>query len=296
MMTHSETARKIGLLALLLAMAAPSLIQAQEESAEPTGPWTINLDGLLTGTRSNFSNWQGGGVNSLGYSAGLKGEAIRQTEAWKHTHNLRMEFGQMKQEELETRKSIDIIQYGYVLQSLGSSAFTPTAALEFRTQFAPGFNYKKNPFDDGRDPPVEVSDFMAPAYFTQSLGFSYDPEKWYKTRLGIGGKETFVTTVELGQLYGLDPGKKARFELGIESITEIRVEIAENITLESRLGLFAAFNKPEMPDARWENFLTMKVNSWLNFNAEITALYDEDVSTRMQYRQLTAIGISINIL
>ena len=195
-----------------------------------------------------------------------------------------------------TRKSIDIIQYGYVLQNLGSSAFTPTAALEFRTQFAPGFNYKKNPFDDGRDPPVEVSKFMAPAYFTQSLGFSYDPEKWYKTRLGIGGKETFVTTVELGQLYGLDPGKKAKFELGIESITEIRVEIAENVTLESRLGLFAAFNKPEMPDARWENFLTMKVNSWLNFNAEITALYDEDVSTRMQYRQLTSIGISINIL
>ncbi|MFC1500591.1 hypothetical protein ACFL6T_06225, partial [Candidatus Zixiibacteriota bacterium] len=183
------------------------------------------------------------------------------------------------------------------LQSLGSSAFSPTAALEFRTQFAPGYNYKENPFpDDTREPPVQVSDFMAPAYFTQSLGFSYDPEKWYKTRLGIGSKETFVTTVELGQLYGLDSGKKARFEVGIESITEIRVEIFENVTLESKLGLFAAFNKPEMPDTRWENFLTMKVNSWLNVHAELTALYDEDISTRMQYRQLTSIGISIDII
>lgn len=270
-------------------------IGAQEEVETPTGPWTVNLDGVLTATRSSFSNWREGGVNSLGYSAGLKGEAIRQTETWKHTHNLRMEFGQIKQEELETRKSIDVIQYGYVLQSLGASAFTPTAALEFRTQFAQGLNYKKNPFDDGREPPVKVSDFMAPAYFTQSLGFSYDPGKWYKTRLGIGGKETFVTTVELGQLYGLDPGKKSRFELGLESHTEIKIEIVENVVLESKLGLFAAFNKSEMPDARWENFLTMKVNSWLNVHAELTALYDEDISIRMQYRQLTSIGISIDI-
>ena len=65
------------------------------------------------------------------------------------------------------------------------SAFTPTAAMEFRTQFAPGYDYTGNPFDDGRDPPVEVSEFLAPAYFTQSLGLSYDPESWFKSRLTL---------------------------------------------------------------------------------------------------------------
>jgi hypothetical protein len=287
---------RIGLLALLPIMACPAPIRAQETPEEPTGPWTVNLDGLMTATRSQFDNWREGGVNSLGYSIGLKGKAIRQTEAWKHTHTLRMEFGQIKQEDIEIRKSIDVIQYGFELQSLGSSAFTPTAAAEFRTQFAPGYDYKKNPFDDGRDPPVQVSEFMAPAYFTQSLGLSYDPESWYKTRLGVGAKETFVTNEELGSIYGLEAGETSRFELGIESHTEASLELVENVTLESKLSLFAAFNMTDFPDARWENFLVMRVNSWLQLNAELTALYDADISTRMQYRQLTSIGISIDIL
>jgi hypothetical protein len=295
MKRRSETVWKIGLTGLMLLLMTPLPTRAQEEQAEPDGPWTLSLQGLMTATRSNFSNWREGGVNSLGYSAGLKGKAIRQTEAWKQTHTLRMEFGQIKQEELETRKSIDIIEYGLVLQSLGTSAITPTAAIEFRTQFAPGYNYKKNPFDDGREPPVEVFRFMAPAYFTQSLGLSYDPETWLKSRLGIGAKETFVRIAELGELYGLDPGEKAKFELGVESHTEVGFELVENVTLESKLSLFTAFNMSDFPDARWENFLTMRVNSWLQLNAEITALYDADISTRMQYRQLTSIGISVDI-
>lgn len=152
------------------------------------------------------------------------------------------------------------------------------------------------PGNPGRDPPVEVSEFMAPAYFTQSLGLSYDPETWFKSRLGLGAKETFVTVAELGELYGLDPGEKSRFELGIESHTEMKFELVENVMLESKLSLFAAFNMSDFPDARWENLLTMKVNSWLNVNAELTALYDADISAKMQYRQLTSIGISIDIL
>lgn len=172
--------------------------------------------------------------------------------------------------------------------------FNPTAAIEFRTQFTTGLNYRKNPFKDGREPPVKVSDFMAPAYITLALGFSYDPDGWFKTRLGFAGKRTIVDKTELATLYGLDPGMKSRNELGIESSTEAKVEIVENVTWLSKLGLFAAFNKPELPDTRWENFLTMKINDWLNVRAEHISLYDRDVSTKVQYKQITSIGVSVS--
>ena len=274
----------------------PLRAEARQDDTDPPGLWSIKLESLLAASRRSFNNWQEGGSNSLAYTAGLRGSAVRASDHWKHSHSLRLEFGQTKQGELETRKSADVIQYGYVLQSRGGFLLDPTAAVELRTQFAPGFNYRKNPFDDGRDPPVQVSDFWAPAYITLSLGLSYDPDRWYRTRLGIGSKQTFVDRLEYGQLYGLEPGSRYKLELGVESTTETTIQIIENILLESKLGLFAAFNKPEMPDARWENILTMKINSWLNVNTEYAALYNGDISKRVQVRQLTSLRITITIL
>lgn len=284
----------LSLVFLLCLVSQAAAQESSEETAE--GPWQLSLKGSLSATQTSFSNWQEGGVNTLGYSAELKGEAIRRTESWKETHNLRLAFGQIKQGELDFRKSIDVVQYGLVLQNVSASPLNPTVALEFRSQFTSGYNYKKNPFKDGREPPVKVSDYMAPAYFTQSLGLSYDPDSWFSTRLGLGGKHTIVAVEGLGTLYGLEPGRSMRYELGIESHTAIKVDVAENVLWESRLGLFAAFNKPEMPDARWENFLTMKVNTWLNVKIEFVALYDKDVSTKMQYKHISSLGVSIDIL
>lgn len=280
---------------MILTICFVHTVQGQEEPpAGADSNWQLDLSGFLSATQTSFTNWQEGGVNTLGYSAEIKGKANRQSERWKHVHSLRLAFGQINQDELGTRKATDVIQYNFVLQNLGSMLLNPTAAVEFRTQFTTGRNYTKNPFKDGREPPVKVSDFMAPAYVTLALGFSYDPDGWFKTRLGFAGKRTIVNKTELATLYGLDPGMKSRNELGIESSSEAKVEIVENVTWLSKLGLFAAFNKLELPDARWENFLTMKINDWLNVRAEHISLYDRDVSTNVQYKQITSIGVSIS--
>ena len=287
-----------GALALLVsAICLVSSATAQEATEDSTASeWESRLRCLISASQNRFTNWKDGGVNTLGYSAEIRGEAVQTTEEWKLTHKLRLAFGQVKQSELETRKSTDVVQYGFVVQNRGATMLNPTMALEFSTQFAEGFNYKKNPFKDGRDPPVKVSDFMSPGYVLQSLGLSYDPENWFLTRLGVAGKYTIVNLTQLGTLYGLDPGEQIRFELGIESHTDVELEIAKNVLWESRLGLFAAFNKPELPDARWDHFLTMTINDWLNVRAEYVFLYDRDESTKVQYKQIISLGVSVTIL
>jgi hypothetical protein len=291
------TARRFALALFILNVSLVSSATGQEATEDSTvSDWEFSLEGRISGSQTRFTNWKEGGVNTLGYSAEIKGQAVQTTEAWKQTHKLRLAFGQVKQGELATRKSTDVVQYGFVLQNLGTSPLNPTIALEFRTQFASGFNYRKNPFKDGRDPPVRVSDAMSPGYILQSLGLSYDPDNWFSTRLGVAGKHTIMNDISLGTLYGIDPGMHTRFELGIESHTDVEVGLVENVLWESRFGLFAAFNKKELPDARWENFLTMTINDWLNVKAEHVILFDKDVSTKIQSKQIISLGISITIL
>jgi hypothetical protein len=206
-----------------------------------------------------------------------------------------MSYGVVKQDTLDFRKSEDIIRLAATLQYTGDGMFgkfSPTIAASFRSQFAPGYNYKKNPFGDGRKPPVKVSDFMNPGTFQQAVGFTYTPTKWFNQRLGVGAKETVVLLERLRALYGVDPKDEVRFEIGIESYSELDREIAEHVHFKSTLGLFAAFNKPESPDLLWENFLAMKVNSWLSVNVEWAVMYDSDVSSKAQFKEVFAVGIS----
>src|SRR5690606_22316552 len=146
--------------------------------------------------------------------------------------------------------------------------------------------YDKNPFEDGREPPVLVSAFFAPAYVTQSIGLTYDPEAWISTRLGIGAKETIVTRRGLRPLYNLRPDQGVYVEMGLESRTEFDRELFENVRLQSVLSAFAAFNKPDLPDVMWENDIVMQVNKWLNVNVEVVTLYDRDIDTGVQLKEI----------
>ena len=59
---------------------------------------------------------------------------------------------------------------------------------------------------------------------------------------------------------------------------------------------FAAFNRPEMPDALWENRVEMKVNAWLRVNSELSYSYDRDYSRRLQRKQTLGVGVSMNLI
>ena len=204
----------------------------------------------------------------------------------------------IKQDTLEVRKSDDLIRLASELQYQGEgffASFNPTIATELRTQFAAGYNYKKNPFEDGRPLPVKVSDFFAPAIFNQAIGLTYDPAPWFTQRFGLGAKETVVMIEAFRPLYSLEPDEAVELEIGLESHTELDRELFENVQFQSTLGLFAAFNKPDLPDLLWENLVTMKVNAWLNVTFEADVLYDRDISELLQAKELLSVGFSFVI-
>jgi hypothetical protein len=290
--------RPISLL-VFAALLAPLNAPAQDAPASPdtlvSPAWETELVGSIAVTQAGYSNWAKGGVNSLAFSTGLGGAFARTSPGWHQEHDFRLAFGLVKQDTLELRKADDEIVTSSAVQYRGGGffkIFNPTFALQSRTQFAPGYNFKKNPFEDGREPPVKVSDFFSPAVFTQTLGLTYDPADWFTQRFGIASKQTVVLIRRFRPIYGVPESGPGLVEVGLESRTEVDREVFQNVRLKSALGLFAAFNKPDMPDLMWENLVEMKVNSWLSVNVQLDLLYDRDISNALQVKEVFMLGIS----
>ncbi len=289
----------IGTTALVLAAAFVPSLMAQDAPADSAAMWMTEATGQLSFAQAGFRDWQEGGVNTLALSSGINGKSSRTSNRWQQTHEMRLAFGFVKQDTLDFRKAEDLIQFLSAFQYQGAGffeRFNPTFAASLRTQFAEGFNYNKDPLGQDRALPANVSAFFAPATLTQSMGLTYKPLEWLTQRLGVATKETVVTIERFRVLYGVDPEDVVRFEAGMESFTELDKEVFENVRYKARLSLFASFNKPKKPDALWENLITMKVNRWLNVSFEFVTLYDTDITSEVQLKEVLSVGVSFILL
>ncbi len=289
----------IGTTALVLAAASVPSLMAQDAPADSAAAWMTEATGQLSFAQAGFRDWQEGGVNTLALSSGINGKASRTSNRWQQTHEMRLAFGFVKQDTLDFRKAEDLIQFLSAFQYQGTGffeRFNPTFAASLRTQFAEGFNYNEDPLGQDRALPANVSAFFAPATLTQSMGLTYKPLEWLTQRLGVAMKETVVTIERFRVLYGVDPEDAVRLEVGLESFTEVDKEVFENVFYKAKLSLFASFNRPKKPDALWENLITMKVNRWLNVSFEFVTLYDLDITSEVQLKEVLSVGVSFILL
>lgn len=286
--------RFTGFLLIAALFAAPdSVAQEASENIDPAG-WTSSLTGKLAGSQASFQNWAEGGVNTLALSSGMDGRWEKADGSWNRRFDMRLAYGLVKQDTLDFRKAEDVIRLTATFKHLGDGSlgnFSPTVAMNARSQFAPGYNFDKNQFAEGRPLPQKVSDLMSPGVFTQALGMTYEHSDYLSQRLGLGGKQTVVLIERLRELYNLDVDQTVRVEVGLEAFTQYEKEVVTNVHVKSMLGLFAAFNRPESPDFLWESLVTMKVNSWLQFNVEWAVLRDDDVSNRFQFKEVFTVGV-----
>ncbi len=296
------------LVTLLLFMAPASgmaTATAPPDTLTEAHGWLTDLTLSLTASQAAYRNWQEGGLNSLAAAVNVNGRFSRVLGEIRQRHDTRLALGALKQDTLDVRKAVDVVRYTFDLQYTGFGEVQPTFSTELRTQFLPGFDY--NPTAE-RYPTLaelirpgaalKVSDFFAPATWTQSLGMSYEPETWFRARAGVGLKETIVMIERLRPVYGNRPDQPVRVQAGLDGLLEARGEVFENVRVQSRLSLFWAFTQftEAAPDVLWENQVQLRVNRWLSVTGELSALYDRDVLDRVQLRQALALGITFSIL
>jgi hypothetical protein len=269
----------------------------------------------LAANMSLFANWKEGRSN------------------WKN--NLDLGYALVNTTSQGVRKTDDKIdlysKYGYDL--------TQKLALSFvgnlRSQFTAGYDYDYL----GKKLKRKTSGWFAPAYLILAPGFDYHPTSYFSIFFSpISSRFVFVTgdpksyyyqngdipgggfETPLAVLYGVDPARKVRAEVGGFASINFNRELIKNVSYKSRLDLYSNYLKtykyevtgpdqlnvikngasPEKVDIFWTNLISMKVNKMLSVSFSADIIYDDDVrqfgvnnnSAAMQFRSQLTVGLA----
>jgi hypothetical protein len=312
--------KKICLFGLLLAVV--NMLTAQDQTVQdlknasektiakdPTDtiPKTWKKGGLFNFNlgQTSLSNWAAGGDNlQLNVNGFLNVYAFyaKDRNAW--DNSLDLALGYIKTTSLGSRKSDDRIdftsKYGYKLSP--TSKWYASALFNFRTQFAPGFNYPDATTS------TKISEFLSPGYVLLSLGLDFKPNKDFSLFLSpITSRWVIVTATGLnpltptqkGNVYGVPLGKTVNNEIGAYISANYMKEIVKNVTYKGKLDLFSNYkHNPGNIDVYMTNLLSANVFKGFSFNLGLDLVYDDDVrifgknlnAARTQFREYIGIG------
>jgi hypothetical protein len=232
------------------------------------------------------------GLFMVNYSANYKKDKL----SWDNAFDLR--YGFIKEKGDDMRKSDDLIDISSKVGIEAGGNWNYSALLNFKSQFAPGYDYSVEPRE-------QISKFMAPGYLTLALGMDYKTDNLSILLAPVSGKFTFVTDDSLSNegAFGVDPGSKVRSELGATAQFQYKKEVLKNVTLDTKLGLFSNYlDKPQNVDLDWKVQFNMKVNDYLSANLITHMIYDDDVkivdadtgtsSAKLQFMESFGVGLT----
>ena len=260
-----------------------------KDTTRTNGVYLSGVTGL-NASQVSFTNWSQGGENSVTWSV-FGDFSVKFVEDSLLVYNhLNAVYGKTKTgEAIFKTNSNEIFLETVFLYRMGWQ-IDPYFSNTIRSVITKGYDYSK-------DEPIQISDFFDPGYVTQSLGFSYNKISGFTSRLGIALQEVFTNKY---RSYSDKQDTKTKveafkFETGMESVTEAKFDIMENITYSSRLRLFTRFEHIDVWDVRWDNTLRAKINSIFNVNLTTLLVYEKSQSVKTQFREALQLGVSFNI-
>ncbi len=263
--------------------------QAQQDTGVVYG-WTHSVVTGLNLTQISFKDWVQGGENALSYTLWLAGGSVQKMEITEWNNAYKLAFGQTRLGSQGLRKTDDEIFFESLLIYRMGLHINPYVSATLRTQFAKGYAYPNN---------IEtpVSKFFDPAYLRQSIGVAYKPIPEVTTRLGVALREVIASEFTG---YTDDPAtteiEKTKINGGMESVTDVHWNFAENMLLTSKLELFTPFTDLEKVILRSDNTISAKVNKYVTTSLNVTLINDVNVSPYTQIKQVLAIGLSYTLL
>lgn len=252
--------------------------------------WNPSLTASINLSQIAFDNWSKGGKNAYSYELGIDWKAEYKTSGWKFKNRFKGAIGHSKLGEDKINITSNTISNETVFFGPGF-LLKPYISNLIRTPITNGFNYKKNP-------PEHIVSFFDPGYITQSIGIAFEKEKVFKTRLGLAFEESFSSKFApkyTDDLTTVSKVEKFKLETGIESITDLNYEVADNVQYKGIIRFFSAFERIEIWDVTFDNKFIAKVNNWLNVNLTYVVVYKKSESLKAQQREGVQIGIVYNL-
>ncbi len=320
----------------LLAATTPALAQIPEppkdllkpketEFSDTVKAWRYGGFNSLNFTQTTLSNWAGGGESSIALNTLISYylRYRRGSSAW--DTNLDAGYGLVKQGDAPIRKNEDKVELNSKYGRLAFGKFYYAGLLNFRTQFAPGYDFST-------EPAPLISRGFAPAYLTLAAGLDYRPNDYFTAFISpVTGRFTFVTDQRLADqgAFGVEPGvfdavgtrlkrgENMRSEFGAILMTRFQKDLGKNVNLLTRATFFNSYTNPQKEkrdnvDVNFDALLTLKVSRYLASSLFVALVYDDDVDIkqyktidgvrtetgagpRLQYKQVIGIGLSYKL-
>jgi hypothetical protein len=265
----------------------------------------------LSGQESSLTNWAAGGQNaiSIGGLINIYANYHKRKVIWNNL--LILGYGAIKQStNKDWLKTDDRIQF---TTKVGRQAFKKayyTALGDFKTQFAPGYNY---PNDS-----TKISNFMAPAYALLALGMDFEVDSSLSffispatVRITIVNDDTLAKEGAYGVQGDVknDAGqiithyRNNREQIGGYFKMQYRRNVMQNITFGTTLELFSDYlHQPQNLYVNWTTLLVMRVNKFISATFNTQLIYDPAVKIkqtdgtlqgpRVQFKQVLGVGLA----
>lgn len=247
-------------------------------------------------TQIGNSNWvaAGGDKFSLSFSGALNAFATKKWGKATWDNIVDINYGLVNTTTLGVRKVNDLLSFvsklGYAPDHWKNTYLSLVG--QFRSQLTDGFDY--NYFGSGQK--RRNSGLFAPAYITIAPGIDWQPKPWLSvfgspaafrwtivsndpySYAGPGGIFQGNQETALATLYGVDPAKKNRSEVGAFVTVTAKKDLTKDINYAGKLDLYSNYLKnPQNVDVFWTNLFLLKVNKWISVTYEIDLLYDDDI-------------------
>lgn len=284
--------KSVGFVLFLLIFLGFHAFAQEKQEEEPKYGWLKEMVGGINLTQTSLSNWTQGGENSFAWQLNFNFKFINRQEKYNWANSGKFTYGSTKLGGQEFRKSIDEIKLESVFTYKLGIYVNPFIACTAETQLAPGYNYKT-------DPKTQISAFMDPGYFRESIGFGYQPNEIVKSRLGVALKQTITSDFPVP--YADDPDtidkiEKIKNEFGAESVTDISWKVTKSSLFASKLELFYAFKAFDETDVNWDNIFTIMISKYINVNINFKLFYDKNISKKRQIYQAISFGFTYSFL
>jgi len=310
------------LLTIVLASATVISASAQKKD-KPATAWKTGGMFSVTGAQSGNRNWAPAGSEKYSLTAAINLD-LWASKTWNKntwTNNLDLAYALINTSSHGIRKVNDkfdfFSKYSYALK--GPLSFGSVVGL--RTQITNAYDYD-DPTVGGRK---RVSGFFAPAYLNFSpIGIQYkSANNTFSAHFGPALRWVIVTNEPyslvnqggikpdgsmertIAEMYGVDPGKKVKFEAGTYLNLMFRKEVLKNVTWKTRMDmnvdLIETTENFSNVDVYWTNSINMKVNNWLTVNYNFDLYADNDVkmfgpeknAARTQLLSLLGVGLGV---
>ena len=249
------------------------LVRVTPQKPEDPNNWLLGGKIGLDATQMALHNWIKGGENTITLLSTVELYANYKHGPHLWQNNGTFKYGAIRQGKKSMRTNEDKIN---ITSNYGYHAFKNfyySAQLEFKSQFAPIYEY------NGNVKTRLASRFMAPATLTIGTGLEYKPDEHNSITLSpLTSKNTFVVSDTVShKRYNVDEDRYVRSETGLYLKWVYKNKFWKNIEVNSVAEFFSNyFHKPQNVDVDWNLELVLPINYYVRATITTEMIYDDD--------------------